>query len=215
MGLDPEQLSRYRAACRSLRYWLRLTSSEGSVIAALTGGGTVFANRHYPEDDVIDAASGAQFYYHCHRGEEEHGHLHLYLRAEPGADLTHLIAISLDPRGLPVGFFTVNRWVARDAWLPAAATLELVDRFHFPVPGQEIELTLGRWLTHFLRFYRPVVAALLRERDARLEQRAQFSNLEAALDDRDLEIPSSSPIDWSADLAQIQRPASSPGRTRA
>ncbi len=221
MGAGRHRAGRYGAACRSLRYWLRLTRTHGSVIAALTGSDSVLANNHYPENDVIDSESGSQFYYHCHRGEEEHGHLHLFLPASPGAQLTHLIGISLDPRGLPLGLFTLNRWVANDAWLPAAETIALLERFHFPVPGPvkgpSPDPALGRWLTHFLLLYRPVVAALLLERDARLAELAQSASLEAALDDRALDIPSYRPIDWSADLDRIQaqlRPGisiSSPG----
>ncbi|MCP9792654.1 TIGR04283 family arsenosugar biosynthesis glycosyltransferase [Vulcanococcus limneticus Candia 3F8] len=214
-GIDPRALQRYRAACRSLRLWLRLTERHGSVVVALTGGGTVVAERHYPEGDGRDPTSGAQFYYHCHRDGGEHGHLHLFVPAAPGAELTHLIGISLDARGLPIGLFTLNRWVAADAWLPAAETLPLLERFAFPVPDglsagasapepRRLDPHLGRWLTHFLVFYRPVIAALLQERDACLERHAQAGEREAALEDRRLEIPSSRSIDWSADLAALQ-----------
>ncbi len=63
---------------------------------------------------------------------------------------------------------------------------------------------LGRWLTHFLIVYREEIAVLLHERDACLERHAPAGDREAALEDRALEIPSSRPIDWSADLAVIQ-----------
>lgn len=192
------------------------------MVAALTGDGVIQAERHYPAGDCRDPESGAQFYYHCHREGGEHGHLHLFLPVTPGAELTHLIGISLDARGLPIGLFTLNRWVAEDAWLPAAETSPLLEKFTFPVPdrrgswatplagtaesaapGQPDPL-LGRWLTHFLCVYREEIAALLQERDACLERHAPPGDREAALEDRGLEIPSSRPIDWSADLVAIQ-----------
>jgi hypothetical protein len=99
---------------------------------------------HYPHDDVYDAVTHAQFYYHAHppgrRAWIEHGHFHTFLRPrgmpsgvkpaevpppvdppEPASDdktlaadnaaLCHLIAISMNPAGIPIRLFTTNRWV--------------------------------------------------------------------------------------------------------
>ncbi len=224
-GLNPRAPDRYRAACRSLRYRLRLTERHGSVLVALAGLAPTLAQRPHPGGHGLDAASGSCFSYHCQRqpdphGVGGHGHLHLFVPAAPGAEPTHLIAVSLEARGLPIGLFTLNRWVAGDAWLPAAATAALLERFSFPAPrrGAAAEQggtdpRLGRWLTHILAFYRPEITALLEERDACLARRAQGSGLEAALDDRRLEIRSQRPIDWSADLARLQarlRPGPTP-----
>jgi hypothetical protein len=191
-------LSRYRSASRSLSCWLRITERHGSLIHLFTGGAAIEAQRHYPSGDLIDAVSGTQCYYHCHRGDVEHGHLHLFRRASPGEPLTHLIGISLDPRGLPVGLFTVNRWVTRDVWRPAAETLGLIDGVS--LSGSGCDPDLSRWLRHFLAFYRPLLNILLRQRDHRLKQ----GDLERALEDRQLEILSSGAIDWSADLAATE-----------
>ncbi len=140
--------------------------------------------------------------------------------------------------------------MSADAWLPAAETIPLLERFTFPVPGRrgsrgiplagatesagtagsgssggeaaapatadvcgapfqeqapsQPDPLLGRWLTHFLIVYREEIQALLHERDACLERHAPAGDREAALEDCGLEIPSSRPIDWSADLAAIQ-----------
>jgi hypothetical protein len=48
----------------------------------LRGQGTFYQFNHYPEGDVYDRDSHAQYYYHAHRGVEgEHGHFHTFLRA--------------------------------------------------------------------------------------------------------------------------------------
>jgi hypothetical protein len=191
---------RYQAGCRSLRHWLRVNERHGSLVRACTGDGVVLADRHYPEDDWRDQLSGGQVYYHCHRPGEEHGHLHLFMPAEPGAELTHLLAIGLDPRGLPLSLFTVNRWVANDAWLPAPASYPLVKRFS--LAASEADPHTSSWLEQFLRFYALSIQSLLLERDRALENRE--GSLEQALEDRDLEIPSQLAIDWGADLDSVQ-----------
>src|SRR5690606_23036934 len=49
----------------------------------LRDAGALSAWAHYPEGDVYDPATGAQWYYHAHGpGEEsgEHGHFHCFMR---------------------------------------------------------------------------------------------------------------------------------------
>ncbi|MFO7629897.1 MAG: hypothetical protein R6W06_10370 [Prochlorococcaceae cyanobacterium] len=191
---------RYQAGCRSLRHWLKLNQRHGSLVRACTGDGVVLAENHYPEDDWRDPLSGGQAYYHCHRPGAEHGHLHLFMPAEPGAELTHLLGIGLDPRGLPLSLFTVNRWVASDAWLPAAPSLALVRRFS--LVASDADPRFSSWLEQFLRFYAPVIETLLLERDRALA--AKDDSLEQALENRHLEIPSQVVIDWGADLDDVQ-----------
>jgi uncharacterized protein DUF6969 len=55
---------------------------------ALQGAGPVYEWRHYPEGDIYDSASHAQYFYHAHPAGErqagsggEHGHFHTFLRA--------------------------------------------------------------------------------------------------------------------------------------
>ena len=64
-------------------------SGTTPIAEALRGAATVEAWRHYPEGDVYDAASHAQYFYHAHApgerdaadGGDEHGHFHTFLRA--------------------------------------------------------------------------------------------------------------------------------------
>ena len=189
--------------------------TSGSLLQSWIAGQPVQADAHYPEDELIDQRRGSQFYYHSHRTDgQEHGHLHLFWHATSGGRRryqranerrwartapSHLIAISLDARGLPVGLFTVNHWVTGGHWFDAATTLAQVERFHVgPIEGH---VHSCRWLTGFVRMYEPLIAELLTRRDARI---AQQPDRTAALENRDLEVLSAVDIDWSADLDALQ-----------
>jgi len=207
-----------KALCRaraSVAAFADATASSGSVLQSWIGGREVVEFDHYPPDDIVDLRSGCQYYYHAHRdGNREHGHLHLFRHASasgrrryfrPGQARwqrtapTHLFAVSLDARGLPVGLFTVNQWVTDGHWFDAATTVACVERFAVGnVAGHEHAC---RWLTGFVHMYRPLVRHLLLQRDARLARR---SDLARALDDRRLEVLSTSAINWAADLDALQ-----------
>lgn len=191
------------------------TEASGSLIQSWVKGQEVAEMEHYPSGDLVDLDSGSQFYYHCHRGDGgEHGHLHLFWHAmrngrrrRPAAgtrrwgrtDPTHLFAISLDARGLPLALFTVNRWVTDGHWFDAATLLGLVDRFAMrPIQGHEHSC---EWLTAFVRMYRPLIAQLLAQRDHRLARRR---DLASALSDHSLEVLSEIEIDWGADLDALE-----------
>ncbi len=194
------------------------TAASGSLLQSWIAGSEVIEFDHYPPNDVVDLRHGSQFYYHAHRdGDLEHGHLHLFCHAtasgrrrylRPGQARwvrtapSHLFAISLDARGLPVALFTVNRWVTDGHWFDAATTMAFVDRFVVDaVKGHEHSC---RWLTGFVRLYRPLIAELLDKRDRRLARRP---DLEAALDEHRLEVLSLAHIDWAADLDALEEQA--------
>jgi hypothetical protein len=70
-------------ACRET-----LAATGRTVIGEATGraDGDIADWRHYPADEVYDAASHAQYFYHRHpeaaSAGGEHGHFHLFLRGE-------------------------------------------------------------------------------------------------------------------------------------
>ena len=204
-------IGRYRLARRALHHWLRLTECHGSLVRAFTGASPLLEQQHYPLEDLRDPASGTQCYYHCHRGDGEHGHLHLFRRSRRDRPLTHLIGISLDARGLPLALFSVNRWVTNDRWLPAATTLRLLDGVSLDAAGADPHL--GGWLTNFLGFYRPTLEIVLMERDHRLAKAGLPGSV--ALENRDLEIPSLCTIDWAADLEAAETGCLSVGQAEA
>lgn len=212
---DAELDAALRAAHQSLDAFSVATEKSGSLIQSWVKGQTVVEFDHYPVDDVVDTRRGSQFFYHAHRADGvEHGHLHLFWHATSTgrrryvaglaprwkrAAPTHLFAIGLDDRGLPVSLFTVNQWVTDGHWFDADTTLAMVDRFEVgDAPEHEAS---SQWLNHFVSLYRPLIADLLARRDKRLARR---SDLKAALHDRRLELLSFARIDWAADLDALE-----------
>lgn len=221
---DAELAFLLREATLSVTAFAEATAASGSLLQTWIGGQEVVEFDHFPANDVVDMRSGCQFYYHAHRQSGlEHGHLHLFWHASasgrrrylrPGHSRwrrsapTHLLAISLDSRGLPIALFTVNRWVTDGHWFDAAATLKMVERFAMgAVEGHEQSC---RWLTGFVRLYRPLIEELLLRRDQRL---ARSPDPAQALQDRRLEVLSAKHIDWMADLDALQRQARHRGLT--
>ena len=175
---------------------------------ALNRGETFYEFNHYPDDDVYDRETHAQYYYHAHRGEiGEHGHFHTFLRpkgmpagvapiAYPATDpwptgdeaLSHLVAIAMDSYGYPTGLFTTNRWVTAEAWYPAAQVMQMLDRFvidhAFP------SWPLNRWLSAMFVLFRPQMQALLTQRDASVAAWAAQHPGVDVFEDRALDIAS-------------------------
>ena len=144
-----ELLRTHGHARASLDSFIRATRAHGSLIQSWVAGASPVALDHYPPGGVVDRRRGSQFFYHSHRGgDTEHGHLHLFWHATrsgrrrhlgaPGAAgrgdwprsaPSHLIAIGLDARGLPVSLFSVNHWVTDGHWFDADTTLAMIRRF--------------------------------------------------------------------------------------
>ena len=190
----------------------------------LRGQGTFYELDHYPEGDVYDHDSHSQYYYHAHRGVTgEHGHFHTFLRAKgmpegvqpvpcdgagdagPEGDeaLCHLVAVSMDRFGEPIGLFTTNRWVTGESWFRAADVEDLLERFR--IDHAWPSWPLNRWLSAILVLFRPTIRTLLRERDAAVEAwRARHPERDA-FEDRELEITSQRRIAVDDQIAAIER----------
>ncbi|MFT6916977.1 MAG: hypothetical protein ACJAWL_003321 [Motiliproteus sp.] len=178
----------------------------------LKGQGTFYEMNHYPEDDVFDDQSHAQYYYHAHR-EAEHGHFHTFIRraaipaniqpasgfkrSEPlpqaADELAHLICISMNKDGLPIGLFATNRWVTDESWYSAEETISLVDQFR--IEHASPNLAVNQWLTNFMRLCRPQIELLLRHRDQIIGAWQNKHPERDVLEDRSLEITGYLPID--------------------
>jgi len=222
---DEAGLGRQLATARAaLAAFVAVTTRQGSLIRAWTDDAPLLTLEHYPPDDVVDHGTGLQYYYHAHRdGADEHGHVHVFWQATAGGQRrrlrgggphwvrtapSHLLAIGLDARGLPVSLFTVNRWVTDGHWFDAARTLAMVDRVCRARPGQDPHADSTRWLVAFLRFYRPVIERLLAQRDQRLSRCvAHGLSLPEVHADEGLELLSLLPIDWAGDLAALEHVA--------
>jgi len=198
---------------------------------ALNRGETFTELNHYPEDDVFDADSQAQYYYHAHRSEVgEHGHFHCFLRPKgmpdgvapisiaasepwPQGDqaLSHLVAIAMDGYGYPTALFTTNRWVTDEAWYPADQVSRMLERF--VVDHAFPSWPLNRWISAMLVLYRPHIEGLLLQRDASVQSWAQAHPGQDVFEDRALDVTSQMPISVEDTLAQVEQAlrAKSPG----
>ena len=183
-----------------------------------------FEWNHYPEGDVQDPNTHAQYYYHAHPGAQrmdEHGHFHTFLRplgmpseirpaplpdfespAGPNDALSHIVAISMDRSGLPVRLFTTNRWVTGEVWYGAADVTKLIGRFAVDLarPPRPVD----RWITNMLTLYRAQISELLRARDAAIAAWAQAHPDRNVYEDRELQVTSMADIEVGAQLNAVQ-----------
>ena len=183
--------------------------------------GTFYELEHYPKDDVFDDDSHSQYYYHAHRSDsDEHGHLHTFLR-QPGMPerlspvaytggepwpqgeqaLAHLVAISMDNYGFPIGLFTTNRWVTGETWYRAEDVIAMLERFciDHAFPSWPVNI----WLTNLLVLFRPQIEQLLHERDRVVRLWQELHPGSDVYEDRGLEITSYLPINVEAQIKEV------------
>lgn len=179
---------------------------------------------HYPAGDVWDYHSHSQFYYHAHPPEErpgEHGHFHTFLRPkgmpegvtwapledadEPEGEndaLCHLIAVSMDSKGFPRAFFTVNRWVTGDWWYTGEDVVGFIDLFEMDTASPS--WPVNRWITGMFRLFRPQLEELIRVRDRSIADWEKAHPDVNVYCDHDLEVTSQMLIDIDVQMAAIQ-----------
>jgi hypothetical protein len=124
-------------------------------------------------------------------------------KAERHDLICHLIAVSMDGSGSPIGLFTTNRWVTAETWYAARDVVAMLDRFD--VRMSRPSCPVNRWLTNLLRLFRPQIEALLQERDARLCVWQRQHPKANAYEDRRLEVISQLPIGVEAQVAWLER----------
>lgn len=187
----------------------------------LKGQGEFFEMEHYPKNDVFDGESHSQYYYHAHRaGASEHGHFHTFLR-QPGMPagmssvpyhgaecwplgkdaLSHLIAISMDAYGFPIGLFAINRWVTAEAWYKADDVITMLD--YFRIDHAHPSWPINIWISAMLVLFRPQIEALIRQRDQVV---ADWSDAHPGVDvyeDRQLEITGYTTINVEQQIRRI------------
>lgn len=225
-ALPAARLEAMAAAGAEVVECVRVLAKTGDNIVGelLRDQGTFYEWDHYPKGDVYDPESHAQFYYHAHPQElrsGEHGHFHTFLRAngipskirpapladyappaDPNEDLTHLIAISMDPTGLPTRLFSTNRWVTGETWYGAEEVCALLDRF--VIDHARPSWPVNRWIGAMLQLFHPQVEALVRARDVRVDDWAAHRPGVNAYEDRDLEIAAAADISIDAQIAAVE-----------
>ena len=188
----------------------------------LRGQGTFYELNHYPEGDVFDRESHSQYYYHAHPGRPgEHGHFHTFLRPKgmpPGVTpvpydgeeewptgddaLSHLIAISMDAFGMPIGLFATNRWVTNEVWYPAGDVIRMLDRY--VIDHAYPSWPVNRWLTAMLRLFRTEIESLLLQRDRIIQEWAAQHPGKDVFEDRSLDMTGIVDININTQINRIQ-----------
>lgn len=222
--LPRARLEAMRAAGREMLECRRVLEKGGLDIVGevLRGQGTFYENAHYPGDDVFDRETHSQYYYHAHRGlAGEHGHFHTFLRAgampggawpvdvahaEPWPEgdeaHAHLVAVSMDANGAPLGLFAVNRWVTGDTWYAADDVVAMLARWR--VDHAFPSWPVNRWLSALFVLFGPLIEALLRERDRVIDAERRTHPGEDVLERRDLEVLAEAPISVEDTLAEVE-----------
>ena len=201
-----------------------LANTGDNLVGELLNGADGFYQwDHYPAGDVYDPASHAQYYYHAHPQElrsGEHGHFHTFLRAggmpdnmrpvplpdyeapeAPNDDLTHIVAVSMNPHGIPTRLFVTNRWVTGETWYAAEDVCSVVDRFE--IDHARPSWPVNRWISAMMVLFRPQVLALLRARDAGIARWASERPGTNIYEDRELEIVAALDISIDDQVAAI------------
>jgi len=221
-SLSVAQRSEMLAAAREIQECYRvLEKADLNVVGeVLRGQGEFIELEHYPPDDVFDHHNHSQYYYHAHR-PGEHGHFHTFVHPgdmpggpqpliamqgeEPwpeGSDaIAHLVGISMDEWGYPIGLFAANRWVTDETWYAAESVIAMLP--HFQVDHAWPSWPVNRWITAMLRLFRPHVTALLTHRDQVVDAWRQARPDTDVLEDRQLETTGYIPVsvdEWTAAL---------------
>jgi hypothetical protein len=220
--ISPEMLSRMAAAAERVVDCMRELHDGGSnlVVEALRGSEEFVEWEHYPPDDVRDPATHAQFFFHAHasdgRDRPDYAHFHTFMGAggmppgvipaefdgggsrsgEAGAAMSHLVAISMTPTGMPERLFTTNRWVTAETWCRARDVIAMLDGF--VVRGAR---PLERWITAMMVLFRPQIERLLHERDAAIDRWRAAHPDRDIFEDQQLEVVSSMDISLEAHIA--------------
>ena len=189
----------------------------------LKGQGEFYEYDHYPNNDVYDTDSHSQYYFHTHRGiNGEYGHFHTFLRfdgmpagVEPlpnqgdeewpeGKDaVSNLIAISMNRAGLPIGFFTVNRWVCGDTWYAAEDVIRMLD--NFSIDHAMPNLAVNQWISAMFRLFKPDIAELIYQRDEKIAAWRHKNPGQDVFEDRNLEVTSAKTLNVEKQIKAIER----------
>lgn len=239
---------RQRVAAAVLRDCRDAFARSGStVLREATGGtGDIAAWRRYPEGEVYDAKTHCQYFYHSHGTPEstdrsepaEHGHFHLFLRAEGiPAGITPLVlpelAVAdapLPPQSAPLkrgGRDEVVHLVAigldargeparlftTNRWVTGETWYGAEDVIRmldrFRVGNDGPGMLLNRWVTALVQLFEPEIAVLLRQRDKAVTD-WRWRRRSNVFEDPRLEITSSFSIDLDARLALAEHGSEEP-----
>ncbi len=236
---------RKQAAAQLISCYEALARRNENLLQHVIGENAFECWRKYPSADAIDSRTGFQYFYHAHSADDrpgsiENGHFHTFARLDRcahdvdgwdipssigdgitgseiwDADSAHLIAISVNARGLPIDIFTVNQWVTGDHWCRGASLARVATGFDVSQAGPSL---IATWLKAFFTLYREEIRELLLERDANIQRAlARHDPGYRVTEDRSLEVLSSKKLSFSDDVEAalgVERPARCAGTPQA
>lgn len=169
--------------------------SEGSnVVKKVMNGKTYVFDpyTHYPYDGgITDEKTGYRIFFHAHR-PNEYGHFHTFATDENG-DLIHLVLISMNKEGEPIGLATVNRWVTDDKYVKADVLKKFLDGFQMN-PNLFVERRVVEFVYNTLNAYKDTIYDLFDERDKWISDYVN-KNFNEPFEDREFEVISERKIE--------------------
>lgn len=128
-----------------------------------------------------------------------------YSGAEPwpqGSDaLSHLIGISMDSYGFPLGLFATNRWVTAEAWYKAEDVIAMLD--YFKIDHAYPSWPVNLWISAMLVLFRPQIEALIRQRDQVIAGwECRYPGVDV-YEDRELELTSYTAINVEQQIKRV------------
>lgn len=140
---------------------------------------------HYPYDGGIkDEKTGYQLFFHAHR-KNEYGHFHTFVIDNRG-DLIHLVLISMNENGEPIGLATVNRWVTGDKFVKADVLKKLSSNFQMDKNLFQDKRVIES-INLIFKAYEEQIHQLFDERDEWIKNYA-FNNFREPFEDREYEV---------------------------
>ena len=108
----------------------------------------------------------------------------------------------MDPKGFPIGLFSVNRWVTGEAWYTADDVIGMIDRFHIDHANPSWPSNI--WVSAMLRLYLPQIIELVRKRDVTVaDWRRKYPDRDV-YEDRELELTSQMAISVDKQIAGVR-----------
>lgn len=201
--LSPRQRETVEAAAWECTTVIRyFAERDRSVITVLQHGAKPAWWKHHPARDAHDPNRGVGYYYHSHPTlpsvATEHGHFHFFLQAAAPLTSAHVVALSVDPRGLPIRACTTNRWVTGETMQPAEPLIRTLYGLTFDTG--RARRNVDWWLSSTLRLFLPQIEWLLRERDRRI---AALADAESALENRDIQTWSHCKLSMAEQVAAL------------
>jgi len=175
---------------KSLDFWLKIGSDSGSLIKAFTKNLIHIAYEHYPSEDYFSQSGRLQFFYHSHRDNGEHGHIHVYIRKDKHSDPIHYVAIGLSNKGLPISLFTVTSESVNEQLVELQFLLKTANDALMLVDGED---TLTMFVSSFCLFYGKQIKRLITQKYYHEANRLLNNDISSMIQ-----------IDWSSDLDKAE-----------